>query len=119
MNMDESKALPELLKLILTALLLSLLVLPPLVLVLKRSGRLWLKSGVEGDNHRPDLPELWEALFMFMALGCFFTMAYMIVMKTIYGVQYELFEYAMVFSGTLGSNTASAFIIWVKQKYHK
>jgi hypothetical protein len=109
----------DLLKLLLTALLLSILVFPPLILILKRSGRSWLKAGVEGENQKPDLPELWEALFMFMALGCFFTMAYMIVMKTIYGVQYEVFEYAMVFSGTLGSNTASAFIIWVKQKYAK
>lgn len=104
-------------KLLLTALLISLVVLPPVVMILKRSGRSWLKKGVEGDNEKPDLPEIWETLFMFMALGCFFTMIYMIVMKTLYAVHYEVFEYAMVFSGTLGSNTASAFIIWVKQKY--
>jgi len=109
----------ELIKIILTTLLLSLLILPPVIMVLKRSGRNWLRIGVEGDNQKPDLSELWEVLFMFMALGCFFTMIYMVVMKTLYGVQYEVFEYAMVFSGTLGSNTASAFIIWVKQKYAK
>jgi hypothetical protein len=109
----------ELLKLLFTAVLVSLVVFPPLIMVLKRSGRMWLKQGVEGDNQRPDLPELWEALFMFMALGCFFTMVYMIVMRTLYGIHYEVYEYAMVFSGTLGSNTASAFIIWVKQKYAK
>lgn len=109
----------DLITLILTSLLLCLLVLPPVIMLLKRSGRAWLKVGVEGDNQRPDLSELWEVLFMFMALGCFFTMIYMVVMKTLYGIQYEVFEYAMVFSGTLGSNTASAFIIWVKQKYAK
>jgi hypothetical protein len=106
-------------KIILTGILMTLVIFPPVILVLKRSGRAWLRVGVEGDNQRPDLSELWEVLFMFMALGCFFTMIYMIVMKTLYGVHYEVFEYAMVFSGTLGSNTASAFIIWVKQKYAK
>jgi hypothetical protein len=38
-------------------------------------------------------------------------------MKTLAGIHYEVVEYAMVFSGTLGSNTASVFIIWAKQKY--
>jgi hypothetical protein len=109
----------ELIKLILTALLISLVIFLPVSLVIRRSGRIWIKGGIEGDNQRLDLPELWEALFMFMALGCFFIMCYMIVMKTLYGVNYQVFEYAMVFSGTLGSNTASAFIIWVKQKYAK
>jgi hypothetical protein len=101
----------------LTAILLSLVVIPPVIMILKRSGRRWLKEGIEGDNRRPDLSEIWEALFMFMALGCFFTMVYMILMKTLAGVHYEVVEYAMVFSGTLGSNTASVFIIWAKQKY--
>jgi hypothetical protein len=109
----------ELVKLVLTAILISLVVFLPVSMIIRRSGRMWIKNGIEGDNQRLDLPELWEALFMFMALGCFFTMCYMIVMKTLYGVHYEIFEYAMVFSGTLGSNTASAFIIWVKQKYAK
>jgi hypothetical protein len=110
----------DIVKIVLTSLLLSLLVLPPVIMIMKRSGRAWLKVGVEGDNQRPDLSELWEVLFMFMALGCFFIMIYMIVMKTLVATQYEVFEYAMVFSGTLGSNTASAFIVWAKQKYsHK
>jgi hypothetical protein len=109
----------ELLKYLLTMVLLSLLIFPPLVMILKRSGRMWLKEGIEGDNKKPDLHELWEALFMFMAISCFFIMLFMIINKTLYGTQYEVYEYGMVFSGTLGSNTASAFIIWVKQKYGK
>lgn len=109
----------ELIKIIMISILSSLLIFPPLFMIVRRAGRAWLKVGVEGDNEKPDIHEVWETIFMFMALGCFFTMVYMILDKSINGVQYEVYEYAMVFSGTLGSNTASAFIIWVKQKYSK
>lgn len=104
-------------KLVMVAVISALLIAPPVTLILKRSGRLWLKKGVEGANEKPDIHELWESLFMYMALGCFFLMVYMILDKSIHSTRYEIYEYLMVFSGTMGSNGASAFIIWAKQKY--
>lgn len=104
---------------VLTVLILSLFVIPPIIMLLRKTSRLWIKAGVEGDNGRLDLTEVWEMLYMFLAIGSFFLLAYMIINKTLYNVDYSTEEYLFVFTGTLGSNTASVVITYLKQKYAK
>ena len=56
---------------------------------------------------------------MYMAIGSFLVLVYMIINKTHNGVEYTWEEYSLMFLGTAGSNGVAAWIIYVKQKYAK
>lgn len=106
-------------KIFLTLCLLTVLVIPIITMILIPRSRAWLKGGIEGANQRLDLNEIWEMIYMFMAIGSFLVLVYMIVNKTHGGVMYSWQEYSLMFLGTAGSNGVAAWIIYLKQKNEK
>lgn len=109
----------EYLKIFLSVFLLSILVFPLLTIAIRRSARGWIKQGIEGDNEKPDLHEVWETIYMYMSIGSFLTLVYMIVNKTHFEVVYTWEEYLLIFLGTAGSNGVAALMIYMKQKNAK
>jgi hypothetical protein len=101
---------------LLTSLVLCLFIIPPVLTLIRKSSRLWVKSGIEGSNEKLDLTEIWEMIYMFLVICFFWLLAYMIINKTLNGTEYTREEYLIVFSGTLGSNTASVLITYFKKK---
>lgn len=97
-------------------MLYTVLVFPIIWIVVSRAGRAWLRTGIEGDNKRPDIPELWEVIYMWIAVGSYLLIVYMIVNYTHYGVNYSWQQYSLVFVFTTGSNGINAWTIYIRQK---
>lgn len=106
-------------KLFISAILATILVFPILYMLLNKTARIWLKVGIEGENNRLDLNEIWEMIYMYMSIGCYLLFVFMIVNKTVFGIAYTWEEYTLSFLGTAGSNGVSAWIIYVKNKFKK
>ncbi|HOY49470.1 MAG TPA: hypothetical protein PLJ60_18295 [Chryseolinea sp.] len=104
------------LKIFITLFVMVIIVIPLLSSIFSKRIRNWLRAGIEGENSKLDLNEVWEVAYLYMALGSYLMLIYMIVIKTLYQVQYSWEEYMLMFFGTAGSNGVAAFIIYIKQK---
>lgn len=106
-------------KIFLTFILFTILIVPMVWMILSGKSRAWLKSGIEGENQKLDLNEIWEIIYMWMSIGSFIVLVYMIVNYTHNGVMYSWEQYSLMFFGTAGSNGIAAWIIYLKQKNAK
>jgi hypothetical protein len=103
-------------KILSSVILMVILILPIASTLISKSSRLWLKTGIEGQNKRLDLSEIWEMIYMVIALGSFYVLVYMIINKTLGGVIYSWEEYTLVFLSTAGSNGVTAWVMYLKDK---
>jgi len=105
---------------ILSGLLLALLILPPILILIRKSSRLWIKGGIEAgpgqDKAKLELVEIWEMFFIFSAFVCLLILVYMVVNFTIYNTDYPWQLYALSFTGSLGSNAAGLILAYIKSK---
>ena len=73
-------------------------------------------SDMKGDNGKWDWSEIWEHYSLRFARGFFICIIFMILMKSLFDVNYPWELYMIVFAGTLGSNGVGAFLIYIKSK---
>lgn len=72
--------------------------------------------GMKGENGTWDMSEIWEYHSLRVAKASFAVFVFMVIMKTISGIEYSWELYALSFFGTLGSNGLAAFLIYIKKK---
>ena len=103
---------------ILTALILTLLVVPPIVMLVRKASRVWLKEGIERgpgeDKAKLDLVEIWEMFYLFSAFICLAAFIYVIVNFTMFGTDYPWEIYGLSFTGSLGSQAAGVLLAYIK-----
>jgi hypothetical protein len=112
-NLLESR---EFYKIFLSLCVFTILIFPLFFAVLRGRSRAWFRVGVEGENNKPDLNEVWEVIYMYVAVGSWLMFVFMILMKTLFAVHYNWEEYSLMFLGTAGSNGVSAWLIYLKSK---
>lgn len=76
-------------------------------------------NDMKGENSRWEWSEIWEYNSLRFAKGFFSAIIFMILMKTLFDIEYSWELYVLVFLGTLGSNGLGAFLIYIKAKHEK
>ena len=108
----------EYLKIFFACVFISIITLPFL-------RELWSKEqqemirGMKGENAKWDWSEIWEYNSLRFAKGFFATIIFMVLMKTLFTIDYPWELYVLTFIGTLGSNGIGAFLIYVKSKHDR
>ena len=108
----------EYLKIFFALMFLSIVTLPFIREFWSKEYRQML-SDMKGENLKWDWSEIWEYTSLRFAKGFFSAIIFMILMKTLFAIDYSWELYLLVFSGTLGSNGIGAFLIYIKSKHEK
>lgn len=108
----------EYLKIFFALMFLTIVTLPFIKEMWSKEYRQMLDD-MKGDNSRWDWSEIWEYNSLRFAKGFFSSIIFMILMKTLFGIEYSWELYLLVFIGTLGSNGLGAFLIYIKSKHEK
>lgn len=101
------------------AMLFFTVVSAPFIKELWSSEYKAMVKDMKGDNGKWDWSEIWEHYSLRFSKGFFAAIMFMILMKTIFNIEYHWELYLLVFTGTLGSNGVGAFLIYLKARHGK
>jgi hypothetical protein len=108
----------EYLKIFFACMFIGIITLPFMRELWSKEQREMIK-GMKGSDGQWQWSEIWEYNSLRFAKGFFATIIFMVLMKTLFTIEYPWELYVLTFLGTLGSNGIGAFLIYIKSKHEK
>ena len=100
-----------------SAVIIVIIALPFTLIMVSKTFRLWLKSGIEGENERLDLDEIVKMSAIFVTLGSFLLLAYMVITHGLNGTEWPI-EY-LIFITAVSAGADATLIATIFSKLKK